>query len=148
MAVPWTRFTRRNSGKYFRLGDQIERAGSLVGDNQLRPVKDGHSDQHTLRHTDAKLVRVQPQKTGFCWKIDILQCLPDLARTDFAVLVDAPRLRQLRLDTQPWIEGLNRTLQHQRDLLASDCPDRCCRLPEEVNPVKKDTACHPCLIGI
>src|ERR1043166_3388672 len=41
-----------------RLDGDVERGRWLVGDEQLRPVDDGHGDDHALAHASGKLVRI------------------------------------------------------------------------------------------
>ena len=44
----------------FRLRDHVEGAGRFVGEEEGRPVHDGHTDQHALRLSDAQLLGALP----------------------------------------------------------------------------------------
>ena len=52
----------REELQYLSLGDDVERAGGLVGDQQLRMMQDGHRDKNTLRLSYAELRRIPAQK--------------------------------------------------------------------------------------
>ena len=41
-----------------RLDGDVERSGGLVGDEQLRPVDDGHGDHDALAHAAGELMRI------------------------------------------------------------------------------------------
>ena len=111
----------RKQAQDFRLGDGIQRAGGLIGNEERRAVEDGHRDDDTLGLADAQLGRAATQKIVVVWETDVRQCGADCGGTFFsrAVRVSAPGFAELRADTQSRVEGGQRTLQNDTHFTAA-----------------------------
>src|SRR4029077_19429271 len=98
----------------FRLGDGVQGAGGLIGDEERRPVKDGHGDNDTLGLAYAQLRGFAAQKIAIVREADIRERHADRSsacdtRTPRMV---APFFTELRADAQNRVEGRQRTLEN------------------------------------
>ena len=112
---------RRKQLQNFRLSNQIESAGRLIGNQQRRTMQNSHRNQHALRLTYTQLRRISSQKIWLSGQTDILKGFTQRSAALFsrAAPVDFPGFFQLRTDTQRGVQGGHGTLQDEANFFAA-----------------------------
>ena len=71
--MPSSRLSWANKRQDFGLSDGVQSAGGLIGNEERRPVKDGHGDDDTLGLAHAQLGRPAAQEIVIVREADICQ---------------------------------------------------------------------------
>ena len=103
-----------------RLGDDVERRGRLVGDNQVGLAGEGHGDQRALALAAGKLVRKAAEQVGRARQMDRIErgerAVPPRR---LAVLAEPPEMFvELGAERQDRVERGHRVLGHEGDGVA------------------------------
>ena len=106
----------------FRLRNEIERAGWLIGNQQRRTMQDRHRDQYPLCLPHAELCRVAAQKLAVAGQSKSVEQAPGPFHPAITSLVGFPGFRELRADAQDRIQTARGVLQDEGDLPAADVP--------------------------
>src|SRR4029077_163311 len=98
------------------LNNDVERARRLVGDDDLRPERNGHCDANALLHASAELVWIHPRNA--CRQLDgrqkLADALTELLSTSPA-LVSSDHVDDLILDAHHRREGIHRSLRRSEE---------------------------------
>src|SRR5712691_12346182 len=96
----------RKQAQDFRLGDGVQGAGGLIGNEERRPVQDSHGDDDALGLADAQLGRPTTQKITVVWEADVRERRVDCGSAYFssALRVSAPGFAELRSDAENRID--------------------------------------------
>src|SRR3990170_3241864 len=120
------------------LDEHIQRGGRLVGDEQLRAQRHGHSDGRALAHPATELVRVVLQAARF--EADAFEELgrpiARARRADGVVVAD--RFDELVPDAQHRVEGVHRALGDHGDPPPAHGAHLCGGQARQVTPVEED----------
>src|SRR5260370_40267755 len=105
----------------FRLGDDVQSTGGLIGNEERRSVEDGHGDDDALGLAYAQLGRPATQKIAVVRETDIRERRADCSSAFAArsARVSARDFTEWRADTQNRGEGGQRTLQNDAHFTAA-----------------------------
>ena len=121
MAVASSQLRRANSPRYLGLGDDVEGASGLVGDQQRRTVQHRHGDEHALRLSYTQLRSMPAEEIFIARQAHACHRRRDarLAVVGGTSDVRLPGLAQLGADAQRRVQRGEQAVQHQADLLAA-----------------------------
>ena len=128
----------------FGLSDGIQRAGRFVGEEQSRPMENGHRDADTLSLAKTQLGRTAAKKFIVARETDVLKRGHDGSRTlrVFSANVSFPGLAQLSADGERRIERGERALQDNAYFVAANRAQFFLRTDEKVPAAKENFAAH------
>src|SRR6266849_5524292 len=126
----------------FGLGDGVQGAGGLIGDEQGRTVEDGHGDDDALGLTDAELPGAAAEKFGVVGETHAGEGVADGSGAFFARAggVSAPGFAELRADAKSGIERGQRALENDADFAAAEGAHLRFGFRGEVFPFEKEIA--------
>ena len=122
------------------LDDDVERGRRLVHDDQLRPQRERHCDDHALAHAARELVRVRA-----CAPAVDADELEQLARSrerapPVDALVRAHRVDELVADAHDRVERVHRALQDDRHVAPAEAAQLLGALAEQVLALEQDAS--------
>jgi hypothetical protein len=129
------------------LDGDVERAGRLVGDDQLRLQRDGDGNQNALLHAARELVRILARPQRGIRQTDAAEEFEHTGvdRRLVAVAMYPENFGDLRTDRLDRVERARRVLRDERDPIAPDRVEAAARptrdvLTVEANGARFDTA--------
>ena len=121
-------------------GDDVERGGGLIKDQQLGPGREGGGDQHALLLATGDLVWVAAEEGGRVAQADMRQDVERLALRGGPVecAMEAEDLADLATDGQRGVQRGRRVLEHHADAAAADRAQRALGQRAQILSVERD----------